>query len=264
MTNVSKQSINKPEWDYSLHAPYYKYRPNYSPVAIDKMLETASASKDSTLFKAADIGAGTGNLTKMLLERGISTTAVEPNAEMRNIGIEETTKFSPNWIVGTGEATHLEAESVNLFAMGSSFNTTQREETLREAFRVLKSGGWFACMWNHRDLKDESQQQAEAVIKDLFPSYSHGVRREDQTDILNHAQGFSNLKFIEHTQTIQQSLENYILAWKSVKNSFWDLATPDGEKAFDKMAAEFREKMPKVLTLHYTTRIWMIQKNGQN
>src|SRR5438046_154735 len=61
-------------WDYSLHAKYYSDRPNYHGAAIDLLVHHVGAKAPG--FAVADIGAGTGNLTIMLLERGLRVTAV--------------------------------------------------------------------------------------------------------------------------------------------------------------------------------------------
>lgn len=249
-----------PDWDYTMQAEYYKYRPNYAPAAIDRLLKLAGARQASD-YLVADIGAGTGNLTKMLLDRGMSCVAVEPNDAMRKIGIEVTQGRRVEWRVGTGEKTGLGDASADLFAMGSSFNTTERQATLAEARRVLKNGGWFACLWNHRDLTgDPTQTLAEDIIRRFVPDYSHGVRREDQTDLLKVAAGFTGLEYVEVTQKVDQELEHYLLAWRSVKNKYWDLTTSAGSALFDKICEDMRRRMPAVLNLTYTTRLWMVRK----
>lgn len=55
------------------------------------MLITLAKSKDiNKNLKVADIGAGTGNFSIMLLERSCEVVSVEPNDAMREIGIERT------------------------------------------------------------------------------------------------------------------------------------------------------------------------------
>lgn len=252
-------SVNKPEWDYTVNAPYYKYRPNYAPEAIDEMLTYVKA-RGSSDYVVADIGAGTGNLTMMLSQRGLNVIAVEPNAGMRNIGMGQVQSANVQWRTGTGEETGLAEQSVDVFAMGSSFNTTDRLATLTEADRVLKPGGFFVCMWNHRDLNDETQKKSEEILKEFFSDYSHGTRRENQSDLLNASTLFKNLHFIEKTQEIRQKTDDYIAAWKSVKNKFWDLANKEGQVLFGKIEQRMRAELPAVQVLHYTTRIWIVQK----
>jgi 16S rRNA A1518/A1519 N6-dimethyltransferase RsmA/KsgA/DIM1 with predicted DNA glycosylase/AP lyase activity len=114
---VTQELVEK-HWDYSQHAKYYEYRPNYNSKAIDLLTHYVSAHQSSD-FQIADIGAGTGNLTIMLLERGFTVTAVEPNDEMREIGIERTaTAQNVKWIKANGVDTTLAdsyADWVNLW-----------------------------------------------------------------------------------------------------------------------------------------------------
>ncbi|MBQ7673914.1 MAG: class I SAM-dependent methyltransferase [Alphaproteobacteria bacterium] len=89
--------------DYSKNAEFYKYRPNYSPKAISMLMDYVGAKTNNQEYSVADIGAGTGNLTILLLDKGLSNvTAVEPNYEMRKIG-EQVTEDKAKW--GTASRT---------------------------------------------------------------------------------------------------------------------------------------------------------------
>lgn len=254
-------SINSPEWDYTQHASSYSSRPNYAPTAIDKLVAQVGADSDG--FVAADVGAGTGNLTVMLLERGVTCIAIEPNSAMRKIGIESTQNQKVEWRIGKGEETTLDNSSVNLFAMGSSFNTTERQATLKEAARVLKPNGYFACMWNHRELeKDPVQKKVEQIIREFVPDYSHGTRREDQKDVIVSTGDFNEVSYIEESQKVQRSLDQYLDAWKSVRNNYWDVNTPEGGALFEKIVQRIKDEFSSLphLELMYTTRIWVARK----
>src|SRR5690606_4642914 len=146
-------------------AEYYRYRPNYAPAAIARLVERVGARAPG--FLTADVGAGTGNLSLLLLGQGVRPLiAIEPNQEMRVRGQAVTRGQPVVWLIGTGEVTHLGDDSVDWFAMGSSFNTTDRERCLAEARRVLRPGGWFTCMWNHRELeRDPIQRRVEGIIR---------------------------------------------------------------------------------------------------
>ena len=63
---------------------YTKYRPSYPQVALDYLYDTVGLDGE-----IADIGAGTGIFTKLLLERGSRVTAVEPNQAMREAAESE-------------------------------------------------------------------------------------------------------------------------------------------------------------------------------
>ncbi|MDE5592105.1 MAG: class I SAM-dependent methyltransferase, partial [Helicobacter sp.] len=204
-------------WDYTKHAKFYEFRPNYAPNTIDMLIKLANSNGAETL-KVADIGAGTGNLSIMLLERGCEVISVEPNDAMREIGVERTKGAKIQWVRATGIDSTLASESFDWVTFGSSFNVMDRLEALKEAHRLLKSKSYFSCMWNHRDLEDEIQQIAESVILEYVPHYTRGVRREEQRSFIQkHKELFDNIIYIEEDFYFHQSLENYLNAWKSVK-----------------------------------------------
>jgi ubiquinone/menaquinone biosynthesis C-methylase UbiE len=254
------KELTENHWNYTKHAKFYEYRPNYAPKAIDALKEYVDANKSGD-FKVVDIGAGTGNLTIMLLERGLETASVEPNDAMREIGIEKTEGANVKWIRATGLETTLEDKCANWVTFGSSFNVMDRDLALKETHRLLKDGGYFSCMWNHRDLDDPIQKQAESIIEEFVPDYTRGTRREDQRPVIEKNKDlFDEIFYMEVDFYYHQTLENYILAWQSVKNKYWDLATTEGVELFEKIITKMRETMPKEFDIKYTTRCWTAKK----
>lgn len=248
-------------WDYSLHAKFYEFRPNYHGAAIDLLVQHVGA-KSSPDFVVADIGAGTGNLTVMLLERGLRVVAVEPNDDMRGIGIERTAgKKSVTWIRANGTDTTLADNSANWVAFGSSFNVVDRPSALKETHRILAPGGHFTCMWNHRNLTDPIQNKAEDIIASLVPTYDRGVRRQDQRPMLEqHEKLFGNILYMESDFEVPRTIDEYVKAWQSVKNPYWDLATPEGQKLFGAIVDRMHSELPKTFSIRYTTRAWTAKK----
>jgi ubiquinone/menaquinone biosynthesis C-methylase UbiE len=93
--------------------------------------------------------------------------------------------MSVTWTKGVGEKTGLPESSVHAAFFGSSFNVVDQKATLSEVARILVSCGYFACMWNHRDLNDHLQNEIEEIIRQMIPAYNYGSRREDPTAIIN-------------------------------------------------------------------------------
>jgi len=75
-----RSSELKTTWDYTELAAAYDRRGDYAPDAIDQLVELAGVSEGDLV---ADIGAGTGKLTRPLLDRRLKVHAVEPNDAMR-------------------------------------------------------------------------------------------------------------------------------------------------------------------------------------
>src|SRR5437773_12268585 len=69
---------------------YVKYRTSY-PAAIITLLERECGLTSETLV--ADVGSGTGFMTKLFLKHGNKVFGVEPNAEMRAAGERLLAKY---------------------------------------------------------------------------------------------------------------------------------------------------------------------------
>lgn len=244
----------KTEWDYTELAEAYLKRPDYAQTAIDEMLKKAGVKAGDM---ACDVGAGAAHLTSKLLEYGLKVCAVEPNDAMRANGIKRTSRFTDvEWFEGVGENTGMEDNKFDLVTFGSSFNVCDRLEALKETKRILKEGGCFACMWNHRDLDDPLQIEIENVFKEEIDGYSYGTRREDQTEVINQSGLFGPVEYIEG-QVIHEILaEDFIEGWKS-----HGTVQRQSPEKFDLINEKIRKvveaKGEKYIKVPYTTRIWL-------
>lgn len=246
----------KTEWDYTDLAEAYLKRPDYAQDAINKMLKTADIKRGDMV---CDVGAGAAHLTMKLAEAGLKVYAVEPNDAMRANGIRRTECFdNVQWFEGIGEHTGMEDSKFDLVTFGSSFNVCDRLEALVETKRILKDGGWFACMWNHRDLNDPLQAEIEAIFKEEIEDYDYGTRREDQTDIIQKSGLFREVVYIEGMVLHNVLAEDFIEGWKS-----HGTVQRQSKEKFGLINQRIREvvesKRQEDIKVPYTTRIWMAQ-----
>lgn len=247
----------KTEWDYTELAEAYLRRPAYAPNAITEMLRRAGVNPGDA---ACDVGAGAAHLTLELAKFGLHVWAVEPNDAMRANGIKRTQEYPDvKWFEGVGEDTKMEAEKFDLVTFGSSFNVCDRQQALVETSRILKPGGWFACMWNHRDLDDPLQKQIEEVIKKSIVDYSYGTRREDQSEVIERSRLFGPVEFISGQVKHQILAEDFIEGWKSHGTVY-----RQSPEVFEKIVSEIRRVVEalhqEMITVPYTTRIWMARR----
>jgi SAM-dependent methyltransferase len=250
--------VPAPEWDYSLQAEWYRFRPSYGPAAIARLVAQVGARRSGHV--TADVGAGTGMLSSMLLAAGVRPiVAIEPTATMRARGIAATRGAAVAWLAATGEATALAEASVDWFTMGSSFNTTDRARCLAEAARVLRPGGWFTCLWNHRDVEhDPVQRRVEQLIRRRVPAYAPGTRREDQAPVIAASGWFDPAEVVAVEHHVERGVDDYLAAWRSVRNRYWDLGTPAGRALFASLCDDIRAELgaDARLRIPYTTRAW--------
>lgn len=246
----------KTEWDYTDLAEAYLKRPDYAQSAIDRMLEIAGMKKGDAV---CDVGAGAAHLTLKLAEYGLTVSAVEPNDAMRANGIKRTVDYeNVSWFEGVGEHTGMEDNRFKMVTFGSSFNVCNRQEALQEVKRILKDDGWFACMWNHRDLNDPLQKEIEDILKERISDYSYGTRREDQTEVINKSGLFKEVVYVEGSVVHDMLAEDFIEGWKS-----HGTVQRQSKEKFDLINQEIRKivesKGEKYIKVPYTTRIWMAQ-----
>jgi len=125
---------------------YVKYRPGYPPQIIELLESECGLTPDSVV---ADIGSGTGLLTKLFLAHGNRVFGVEPNAGMRAAGEEALASF-PNFasIAASAEATSLTDNSVDMIVAGQAFHWFDRQKAGAEFRRILKQSGWVVLIWN--------------------------------------------------------------------------------------------------------------------
>ena len=246
----------KTEWDYTNLADAYLKRPDYSEVAIDAMLSIADLGENS---KICDIGAGVAHLTIPLASRGFQVDAVEPNDSMRKNGIKRTVNHSKvTWHEGTGEDTGMPEETYCMTTFGSSFNVCDRQKALLESKRILVKEGWFACMWNHRDLEDPIQKEIETIIKKHISGYGYGTRREDQRKEIEKSNFFHKIVHLNSVVQHSQSIKECSVAWKSHAT----LERQAGNK-FDLITSEIDSFLSglgkKNINIPYLTNIWLAQ-----
>jgi SAM-dependent methyltransferase len=142
-------------------ADYVKYRPSYPAAAIDAMLDGLGATH---AIRAADIGAGTGISARLLGDRGVRVTALEPNRPMR-----EAAATHPNvtFSDGTAEASGLEDNTFDLVLAAQSFHWFRAEAALREFARILRPRARVALMWNRRSHEDAFTAGYRAAILEV-------------------------------------------------------------------------------------------------
>lgn len=246
----------KTEWDYTTLADAYLKRPDYADAAVDAMLSIAGAGKGDQF---CDVGAGVAHLTLMLAVRGLDVVAVEPNDAMRANGVKRTEILANvRWHEGMGEATGQATQAFDMVTFGSSFNVCDRQQALKETARILKPRGWFACMWNHRQLEDPIQARIEVVIKECVPDYGYGTRRDDQTASVNASGLFGPVVHLDSRVTHEQTIEECIEAWRSHAT----LERQAGS-AFRNVVAAIESYLKSLGTpsiqIPYSTNIWMAQ-----
>lgn len=147
-------------------ANYVKYRPGYPLEVLDYLQKECDLEPGSVV---ADVGAGTGIFTKLLIEKGYKVYAVEPNDAMREEADRQLEAF-PTYhsMTGTADKTGLSAKSIDMIICAQAFHWFNTAEAKAEFQRILKPGGQAALIWNNRDVAADAFATAyDELLKTL-------------------------------------------------------------------------------------------------
>jgi len=150
---------------------YSRYRPDY-PKDLLKMLEKETGFNRNWIV--ADIGSGTGIMSRLFLENGNHVYCIEPNDDMRSESIKLTSSFLKCKVLkGTAENTGLDTDSIDIIVAGQSFHWFDPVAAKKEMTRVLKPGGFAALIWNNRSERENSLSKEYDYI---CSKYSHNYQ----------------------------------------------------------------------------------------
>lgn len=181
-------------------ASYIAARPTYPTGLIDILRERCGLNPSAVV---ADIGSGTGMLSRLLCPHAQTVYGVEPNQAMRESAtahLSEPSNFVS--VNGAAEATTLPATSVDLITAAQAFHWFNHDDTRHEFLRILKPNGWTAIIWNDR--RYEGTPFAEAYEKLLE---THGV---DYAKVKARGKGSLEVfdRFFGHNQHKQASIKH--------------------------------------------------------
>lgn len=184
---------------------YAKYRWDYAPNAIKEIIDITQLSANLCI---ADIGAGTGILTKHFIGKAQRIYAIEPNAEMRQI-LEYELGAAPSVFVidGSAEVTKLPQESVNLITVAQSIHWFDPEPARKEIRRILKNSGWLAILRNYGT--GELNKLVSGLMTEIGANFSTTIEKPKEKPIRFYYGNESFQKMIFPFQ-LQENWEKFI------------------------------------------------------
>ncbi len=184
-------------------ADYVRYRPDY-PAALLAWLQGELGVAPA--WRVADIGAGTGISSKMLLDAGHAVTAIEPNAAMRG-AMQAWLGGNPRFqaLDGRADATGLPDGSVDLVTAAQAFHWFDPVAARAEFRRILRPHGLAAIWWNSRRLTGTAFLEGyEALLRRYGTDYASVAERyaDDATMLAWFGDGLRGSARFEYSQQL--------------------------------------------------------------
>jgi SAM-dependent methyltransferase len=166
---------------------YAKYRPGY-PEAMLRLFQDLVPQP----AVVADVGSGTGILTRQLLSAGFEVYAIEPNDPMRR----EAERFSNplfHSLKASAESTLLADRSIDFITSAQAFHWFDRAKAKNEFRRILKPGKLTALIWNERQTDTSAfSWKYEELLQAGAPEYSR----------------------VDHRNVKQQDIRSFFAPWE--------------------------------------------------
>jgi len=234
---------------------YVRYRPGYPAAVLDLLEQECGLAPGSVV---ADVGAGTGIFSRLLLERGARVLAVEPNAEMR-AAAERALGGQPGFssVAAPAEATGIDAGSVHIVTAAQAFHWFDRAKARVEFERILAPGGWVVLIWNER-LVDTTPflREYEQLLRDYAPEYGivdhRNIGPEEVAAFFAPApvafRSFSNVQLLDY-----DALKGRLLSSSYAPNA----GHPNHEPMIETLRRSFeRHQVDGQVALEYQTRVF--------
>ncbi|HEV2426595.1 MAG TPA: class I SAM-dependent methyltransferase [Acidimicrobiales bacterium] len=226
-------------------ARYDAARPDYPADALHWIVDGLGLTPSSRVL---DLAAGTGIMTRQLLERVGSVVAVEPSAGMREVLAASLPDVEA--LVGTAEAIPLGDASVDAVVVAQAFHWFEPTAALIEIHRVLVSGGGLALIWNERD---ESVEWVDALSRAMRWDVERPYAAADFAPVI--ASGpfhdVEQARFAHH-----QTLSRAGLYQRVETTSYLAMMSDEERRPVMEAVARVVESLDEPITLPYVTETY--------
>lgn len=181
---------------------YDRYRPTYPTELADWLFARTNAKT------VADIGAGTGKFTKLLLPKAEKVIAVEPNGDMlkklyRNVPTAQI-------INASAENTGIADGSVDLVTAATAFHWFDEDKFKAECKRILAPNGRIAIIFNEKIVDDLIRERDE--ISRIYCGYKGhaGKRSSAEGDAFLRNEYFSEVEYTEFEHSVCYDEDGFV------------------------------------------------------
>jgi SAM-dependent methyltransferase len=220
---------------------YDSARPPYPPEAARWMLGARRC-------RVADLGAGTGIFTRLLVALGHDVVAVEPDPGMRARLRERSPEIEV--VAGSAEEIPLADASLDAVTAAQSHHWFNHAGAHAEIARVLRPGGVFAPIWNLRD--DSVGWVAELAAAARLSEDNAGEARRREREHGDFGPLFDTPETAEFRHTVVYDAETLLALVRS--RSQYLVAPPEEQEQISQAVRLLTSRLPARIELPYLTR----------
>jgi ubiquinone/menaquinone biosynthesis C-methylase UbiE len=227
---------------------YERVRPGYPQEAVRWIAKRLDLRSGRVVL---DLGAGTGKLTRALVETGAEVLAVEPGDAMR----AELERVLPQVqaLRGSAESIPLPDGSVDAITVGQAFHWFRFDEALPELHRLLRAGGGVALIWNGRDHDSPLQSEIKELLEPFVPSgravAPHTSRHLAESPLFH--------SFEQRTFRFVQELDADALVGRIASISFVAGSTPEKRAELERQLRALAARTGDVVEFPYVTDVYV-------
>ncbi len=145
---------------------YDRARPSYPAQALDGICEFAGLQQGARVL---EVGAGTGKGTRLLAERGLAVTALEPDPQMIALARRNCASFPEVEILRSGLEQWRPAAPVQAVISFQAWHWVEARVRCELAAQALGDGGTLAAIWTFPDW------EATTLHQELSAAYSRAA-----------------------------------------------------------------------------------------
>lgn len=189
---------------------YDRVRPGYPADSLDWLLPDKART-------AADLGAGTGKFTSLLVERGLQVAAVDPSTDM----LEQLRKSCPHItaLEGTAEATGLADSAFDVVSVAQAWHWCDPLAASTEIARILRPHGVLGLIWNQLDTSIPWVHRLSRIMHagDVHKPGFRPVIGPEFTGLESHLTRWEDLLTPEDIMELTKSRSYYLRANEAVR-----------------------------------------------
>ncbi len=202
---------------------YERGRPGYAAAVVGALAAELGLERGAAVL---DLGAGTGKLTRALVAGGLSVTALEPHASLRELLVEHAP--GARVLAGVAEEIPLEERSLDAVTVADAFHWFDQPLALAEIARVLRPGGGLAILASAPDWSGASwAHEVGSLLSARRPAHPHFDGPPWQ-EAVRAAGGWSQPREIRVTSS-QPARDEQLADW--LTSMSWVAAMPEPERA---------------------------------